>query len=91
MWVFFMNLMDLIPVDWVPGLATLAGIPYMKIVPSTDPNITMSMSISVFLLMMFFWVKVKGVGGLFSDLALHPFSSDNLFFKVLLIPINLFQ
>ena len=88
-WIFFMNLMDLIPVDWIPGLATLAGVPYMKIVPSTDPNITMSMSISVFFLMLFYWVKVKGLGGLFSDLALHPFSSDNMAFKVLLIPINL--
>ncbi|MGO0309584.1 F0F1 ATP synthase subunit A [Endozoicomonas acroporae] len=88
-WIFFMNLMDLIPVDWIPGLATLAGIPYMKIVPSTDPNITMSMSISVFFLMLFFWIKVKGVSGLFSDLALHPFSSKNPLAKVILIPVNL--
>lgn len=88
-WIFFMNLMDLIPVDWIPGLATLAGIPYMKIVPSTDPNITMSMSISVFFLMLFFWIKVKGVSGLFSDLALHPFSSNNPVAKVILIPVNL--
>ena len=88
-WVFFMNLMDLIPVDWVPGLATLAGIPYMKIVPSTDPNITMSMSLSIFMLMIFFWIKVKGIGGMLGDLALHPFSSDNLIIKMLLIPVNL--
>ncbi|USE36246.1 F0F1 ATP synthase subunit A [Endozoicomonas sp. SCSIO W0465] len=88
-WIFFMNLMDLIPVDWIPGLATLAGVPYMKIVPSTDPNITMSMSISVFFLMLFFWIKVKGVSGLFSDLALHPFSSKNPVAKVILIPVNL--
>ena len=88
-WIFFMNLMDLIPVDWIPGLATLAGVPYMKIVPSTDPNITMSMSLSVFLLMLFYWVKVKGFGGLFSDLAMHPFSSDNPLAKVALMPINL--
>ncbi|WP_257264052.1 F0F1 ATP synthase subunit A [Endozoicomonas sp. ONNA2] len=88
-WIFFMNLMDLIPVDWIPGLATLAGIPYMKIVPSTDPNITMSMSISVFFLMLFFWIKVKGVSGLFADLALHPFSSKNPVAKVILIPVNL--
>ncbi|WP_067515876.1 F0F1 ATP synthase subunit A [Endozoicomonas ascidiicola] len=88
-WIFFMNLMDLIPVDWIPGLATLAGVPYMKIVPSTDPNITMSMSISVFFIMIFFWIKVKGIGGLFADLALHPFSSKNPVAKVVLIPINL--
>ncbi len=88
-WIFLMNLMDLIPVDWIPGLATLIGIPYMKVVPSTDPNITMSMSLSVFMMMIFYWIKVKGIGGLFGDLALHPFSSKNLFFKVLLMPVNL--
>ena len=88
-WIFFMNLMDLIPVDWIPGLATLAGIPYMKVVPTTDPNITMSMSISVFFLMIFYWIKVKGVSGFVGDLALHPFSSDNLIAKAILIPINL--
>nr|MDT0252226.1 F0F1 ATP synthase subunit A [Endozoicomonas sp.] len=88
-WIFFMNLMDLIPVDWIPGLATLAGIPYMKVVPSTDPNITLSMSITVFLLMIFFWIKVKGVSGMFSDLAMHPFSSKNPVAKVILMPINL--
>ena len=88
-WVFLMNLMDLIPVDWIPGLATLAGIPYMRVVPTTDPNITMAMSFSVFLLMIYYWIKVKGVGGMFGDLALHPFSSDNLFLKILLIPVNL--
>ena len=88
-WIFFMNLMDLIPVDWIPGLATMAGVPYMKIVPSTDPNITMSMSISVFFLMLFYWIKVKGLGGLFSDLAMQPFASKNPLFKVLLMPINL--
>ncbi|CAM3495363.1 F0F1 ATP synthase subunit A [Parendozoicomonas haliclonae] len=88
-WIFLMNLMDLIPVDWIPGLATLLGIPYMKIVPSTDPNITMAMSLSVFMLMIFYWIKVKGVGGMFGDLALHPFSSSNPVFKVLLMPVNL--
>ena len=88
-WVFFMNFMDLIPVDWIPGLATLAGIPYMKVVPTTDPNITMAMSISVFFLMLFYWVKVKGLGGLFGDLALHPFTSNNPLAKLLLIPVNL--
>ena len=41
-WVFLMNLMDLVPVDWVPELAKLLGVHYMKIVPSTDPNITMA-------------------------------------------------
>ena len=33
-WVFLMNLMDLVPVDWIPMLAASIGIPYMKVVPS---------------------------------------------------------
>ena len=49
-WVFFMNLMDLIPVDWIPMAAAAAGIPYMKVVPTTDVNITFGLSISVFVL-----------------------------------------
>lgn len=72
-WVFFMNLMDLVPVDWIPGLASAMGIQYMKVVPSTDPNITMSMALSVFVLMIYYSFKHKGAGGFFSELAFHPF------------------
>ena len=49
-WVFFMNLMDLIPVDWIPMLSMAVGIDYMKVVPTTDVNITFGMSIAVYLL-----------------------------------------
>ena len=53
-WVFFMNLMDLVPVDWIPWIASnVLGIPYMKVVPSTDVNITFGMSIAVFFLILF--------------------------------------
>ncbi len=71
-WVFLMNLMDLIPVDWIPGLAGMAGIPYMKVVPTTDVNITFGMSISVFVLIIFFTIKNKGVGGFVRELTMHP-------------------
>ncbi|MCY4214090.1 MAG: F0F1 ATP synthase subunit A [Gammaproteobacteria bacterium] len=81
-WVFLMNLMDLVPVDWVPELAKLAGIEYMKIVPSTDPNITMAMALSVFALIIYYSIKCKGVGGFLAELSLHPFPSK------LMIPIN---
>ena len=57
-----MNLMDLIPVDVVPELMMLAGVEYQKIVPSTDPNITMGMAIGIFVLMLFYSIKVKGFG-----------------------------
>jgi F-type H+-transporting ATPase subunit a len=81
-WVWLMNLMDLVPVDWIPTLAAAMGIHYMKIVPSTDPNITMGIALSVFVLIVFFSIKNKGLGGFLAELAFHPFPKW-------LFPINL--
>lgn len=81
-WVFLMNLMDLVPVDWVPELAKLLGVHYMKIVPSTDPNITMAMALSVFILILYYSFKCKGPGGFLAELSFHPFPSK------LLAPVN---
>ncbi len=81
-WVFLMNLMDLIPVDHIPLLASLLGVPYLKIVPSTDPNITFGMSLSIFALVIYYSIKIKGPGGFFAELAFHPFPK-------FLMPINL--
>ena len=85
-----MNAIDLIPVDWIPALFGLFGVHFMKIVPSTDPNITLGMSFTVFAMIIFFSIKVKGIGGFAGELALHPFSSNNIAVKILLIPFNLF-
>jgi F-type H+-transporting ATPase subunit a len=71
-WVFLMNIMDLVPVDWIPLLAGKVGIPYMKVVPSTDVNITFGMSISVFFLIIFYTIKNKGVLGFVKEMTLHP-------------------
>ena len=71
-WVFLMNLMDLVPVDWIPLAAGSIGIPYMKVVPSTDVNVTFGMSIAVFLLIIFYTIKNKGIGGFIGELTLHP-------------------
>ncbi|PHQ24995.1 F0F1 ATP synthase subunit A [Marinobacter guineae] len=87
-WVFLMNLMDLVPVDFLPQLFHLMGLEYMKVVPTTDVNVTLGMSLSVFALIIYYSVKVKGVGGFLGELTLHPFSSDNLFLKILLVPVN---
>lgn len=89
-WVFLMNLMDLFPIDWIPGLFHLMGVPYMKIVPSADPNIALGMSFTVFFLIIFYSIKVKGIGGFLGELTLHPFSSSNIVVKLILIPINFF-
>jgi len=73
MWVFLMNLMDLLPIDWLPFVATTVGLPHMKVVPSTDPNVTFGLSLSVFVLVLYYSFKMKGAGGFFSELAFQPF------------------
>lgn len=83
-WVFLMNLMDLIPVDLIPSLLALAGIHFQKIVPSTDPNITMGMAVGVFILMLYYSIKVKGLGFV-RELTMNPFN------HWLFIPVNLFM
>ncbi|WKZ12627.1 MAG: F0F1 ATP synthase subunit A [Gammaproteobacteria bacterium] len=77
-WVFMMNLMDLIPVDWLPGVAHLAGVEYLKVVPTTDPNITFAMSVSVFVLVIYYSIRNKGAGGFLAELTLHPLSPSEL-------------
>jgi F-type H+-transporting ATPase subunit a len=71
-WVCLMNLMDLIPVDWLPLAAGKAGVPFLKVVPTTDVNVTFGMSISVFLLTIFYSIKIKGVVGFAKDFTFHP-------------------
>ena len=71
-WVFLMNFMDLIPVDWLPMAAAGIGVPYLKVVPTTDVNITFGMSIAVFCLIIYYTIKNKGVSGFIAELTLHP-------------------
>ncbi len=87
-WIFLMNLMDLIPVDLIPMIAGLLGIHFMKVVPTTDPNATFGMALGVFIVVQYYGFKIKGVGGVVGELTLQPFSSDNLLLKVVFIPIN---
>ena len=83
-WIFLMNFMDLVPVDLLPAAGTQVGIEYMKVVPTTDLNTTLGMSIAVFLLMIFYSIKIKGVGGFAKELFLHPFGKWMLPFNFLL-------
>ncbi|MES9966359.1 MAG: F0F1 ATP synthase subunit A [Sedimenticola sp.] len=87
-WIFLQNLMDLVPVDLIPYASQLMGIHFMKVVPSTDPNATFGMAIGVFALVLYYSIKMKGVGGFMGELTLQPFSSDNPIVKILFIPIN---
>ena len=72
-WVFLMNLMDLVPVDLLPHGATFLGIHYLKVVPSTDVNITFGMSLGVFILILIYNVRYKGAAGVLKETLTHPF------------------
>ena len=87
-WVFLMNLMDLVPVDWLPGAASLVGIPYLKVVPSTDVNITFGMSLTIFVLIFIYNFRYKGPVGFAKEVLTHPFASNNIVVQLLLAPIN---
>ena len=72
-WIFSMNLMDLLPIDYIPLLMSALGVPFFKVVPTTDPNATFGMAIGVFLLVLYYSIKVKGLGGFAGELTLQPF------------------
>ena len=98
-WVFLMNMMDLVPVDLIPWLfghfmALFGADPhhiYMKVVPTTDPNATFGMSLMVFVLVLYYSFKVKGVGGFVGELTLQPFGKFGIPANFLLESINLFS
>ncbi len=90
-WILLMNMMDLVPVDWLPALAAwIANDPhlYFKVVPTTDPNITLGMGFTVFFATLFFAIKEKGFVGFIKELTLHPFHPPNFFVGIFLVPIN---
>lgn len=87
-WIFLMSSVKLLPVDTAGLIAAAFGLGYLKIVPTVDPNITMAMSFSVFLLTIGFAIKIKGIGGFFGELAFHPFEAKGVA-KFILVPINL--
>jgi len=95
-WIFLMNIMDLVPVDFLPMLAQKVGAwfgadqahVYFKVVPTTDVNATLGMSLSVFALIIFYSIRSKGLSGFIAELTLHPFNTPNKLAQILLIPVN---
>lgn len=90
-WVFMMNLMDLIPVDWLPRAAAIVSGNehiFFKVVPTTDPNVTLGMSITVFFMIIIFSIREKGFMGFVKEYTLHPFHSGKWFVDIFLIPVN---
>jgi F-type H+-transporting ATPase subunit a len=77
-WVILMNAMDFLPVDWVAGGLHAIGMEEYRFVPTSDVNTTFALSLSVFALMIFYSVKVKGLGGWIHELFCSPFGSNPL-------------
>lgn len=88
LWVFLMNFMDLIPVDLLPWLGQKVGIEYMRVVPSTDLNITFGLALGVILLVFYYSFTVKKPSGYIKELLTHPFAAKGIF-QVFLVPFNL--
>jgi len=88
-WIFLMNFMDLIAVDFFPQLAHLLGIPYLRVVPTADPNATFGMAFGVFFLILYYSIKIKGVGGFVGELAFQPFGKLGVPINLLLEGVNL--
>jgi F-type H+-transporting ATPase subunit a len=87
-WIFLFNFMDLIPVDLLPLVARGVGLEHLKVVPSTDLNATFAMSLTVFILIIFYNLKMKGPLGFLGELTLNPFRARNPFVQALLVPAN---
>lgn len=88
LWVFLMNFMDLLPVDLLPMIAHALGIPYLRVVPTTDLTVTFGMSLSVLFLILFYSFKIKGIKGVFLEFFTKPFTTKNIYVQILLAPIN---
>ena len=88
-WVLLFNAMDILPVDLLPAIAHGFGIEHLKVVPSTDVNVTFALSLSVFALIIFYSIKMKGLGGFIAEFTLQPFVAKNPVVKAILVPFNL--
>ncbi len=95
-WVVFMNAMDLLPID-IPSAAVnaiagpeVAHETYFRWVPTADVNTTFAMSITVFLLIIFYSIKAKGGWGFAKELVTSPFHAEGTVAKILLALPNLF-
>jgi F-type H+-transporting ATPase subunit a len=78
-WVLMMNAMDFLPIDWlVTALEKVFHVHAWRPVPTADVNTTFALALSVWILMIFFSIKVKGLGGWIHELFCAPFGSHPL-------------
>ena len=96
LWVLFMNAMDLVPVDLIPGaiakVASMMGYDphnvYFKAVPTTNLDTTFGLSLSVFALIIYYNIKVKGLGGYLKQFLFHPFGKYLIPFNIVMTAIE---
>jgi F-type H+-transporting ATPase subunit a len=77
-WVFLMNAMDLLPVDLLPWITGMFGVEHFRAVPTADINMTFAMSLTVFVLIIFYSFKAKGFTGYMHELFTAPFGANPL-------------
>ena len=83
-WILLMNLIKMVPADFIAKPLEWVGIHYWKPVPTADVNATLGMSISVFFLMLFFGLRAKGVGHFTLEFLTQPFGKWMLPFNLIL-------
>ena len=86
---FLMNFMDMLPVDLLPAAAHHVGIEHLRVVPTADLSTTFGMAICVFLLIQYYGIKHKGIGGFLAEFVTVPFHAEGIVGKILLAPANL--
>jgi F-type H+-transporting ATPase subunit a len=77
-WVLLMNALDFLPVDIFAKALGAVGLHEWRMVPTADVNATFALALSVWLLMIYFNIAVKGVGGWVHELFCAPFGSNPL-------------
>jgi len=75
LWVFAMNAMDFLPVDIMHKFYGLFGLHHWRSVPTSDINTTFALALAIWFLMIFFAIKVKGLGGFIHELFCSPFGT----------------
>ena len=85
-WVFLMNSMDFLPVDTFAGLFRALGLgdPHFRAVPTADLNGTMGIALGVLAVVLYYNVKIKGIGGWIHELFAAPFGIYMAPFNLLL-------
>ncbi len=82
-WVTLMNAIDLLPVDWFPVAASAVGVHTLRPLPTADLNASLGMAVGVLLLVFYYSIKIKGVGGWAHELVCAPFGMCKLTFNPL--------